>query len=80
MVRTSLPPICTIVLVGNFDVDVEHQQRIGHLFGPQSEQEEVFLPHFLPDFDVRSIQCADGQSTVQGELHVAGSRCFGARG
>jgi len=24
----------SIVLVGNFDVDVEHQQRIGHLFGP----------------------------------------------
>ncbi|GAJ15706.1 unnamed protein product, partial [marine sediment metagenome] len=23
-----------MVLVGNFDVDVEHQQRIGHLFGP----------------------------------------------
>jgi ATP-dependent Lon protease len=23
-----------IVLVGNFDVDVEHQQRVGHLFGP----------------------------------------------
>lgn len=23
-----------IVMVGNFDVDVQHQQRIGHLFGP----------------------------------------------
>jgi ATP-dependent Lon protease len=23
-----------IVIVGNFEVDVEHQQRIGHLFGP----------------------------------------------
>ncbi|MBK7780574.1 MAG: BREX system Lon protease-like protein BrxL [Ardenticatenia bacterium] len=23
-----------IVLVGNFEVDVEHQQRVGHLFGP----------------------------------------------
>lgn len=23
-----------IVMVGNFDVDVEHQQRVGHLFGP----------------------------------------------
>ena len=23
-----------IVLVGNFKVDVEHQQRVGHLFGP----------------------------------------------
>ena len=24
----------SLVLVGNFDVDVDHQQRIGHLFGP----------------------------------------------
>ena len=24
----------SIVIVGNFEVDVEHQQRIGHLFGP----------------------------------------------
>lgn len=24
----------SIVMVGNFDVDVQHQQRIGHLFGP----------------------------------------------
>ena len=23
-------------MVGNFDVDVEHQQRIGHLFGPHA--------------------------------------------
>ena len=23
-----------LVFLGNFDVDVEHQQRIGHLFGP----------------------------------------------
>jgi len=23
-----------IIMVGNFDVDVEHQQRVGHLFGP----------------------------------------------
>jgi ATP-dependent Lon protease len=24
----------SIVMVGNFEVDVQHQQRIGHLFGP----------------------------------------------
>lgn len=24
----------SLVFVGNFDVDVEHQQRVGHLFGP----------------------------------------------
>lgn len=28
----------SLVFVGNFDVDVEHQQRIGHLFGPLPEE------------------------------------------
>ncbi|MCB0749185.1 MAG: BREX system Lon protease-like protein BrxL, partial [Ignavibacteriae bacterium] len=27
-----------VVMVGNFDVDVEHQQRIGHLFGPLPQE------------------------------------------
>jgi len=33
-VKESIRADGSIVLVGNFDVDVEHQQRIGHLFGP----------------------------------------------
>jgi len=28
----------SVVLVGNFEVDVEHQQRIGHLFGPLPDE------------------------------------------
>ncbi|NHN36558.1 protease Lon-related BREX system protein BrxL [Pseudomaricurvus alcaniphilus] len=28
----------SLVFVGNFDVDVEHQQRVGHLFGPLPDQ------------------------------------------
>ncbi len=28
----------SLVFVGNFDVDVEHQQRIGHLFGPLPDE------------------------------------------
>jgi len=28
----------SLVLVGNFEVDVEHQQRIGHLFGPMPRE------------------------------------------
>jgi len=32
--RESIRADGSIVLVGNFDVDVEHQQRVGHLFGP----------------------------------------------
>ena len=38
-----------IVMVGNFDVDVEHQQRIGHLFGPlphgDARRHRVHGPH-----------------------------------
>jgi hypothetical protein len=30
-----------IVLVGNFDVDVEHQQRIGHLLGPLPDSADI---------------------------------------
>ena len=32
--RESIRADGSIVLVGNFDVDVQHQQRVGHLFGP----------------------------------------------
>ena len=32
--RESIRADGGIVMVGNFEVDVEHQQRVGHLFGP----------------------------------------------
>jgi ATP-dependent Lon protease len=43
----------SIVLVGNFDVDVEHQQRVGHLFGPlppEMRDDTAFMDriHCLP--------------------------------
>ena len=50
-----------IVLVGNFDVDVEHQQRIGHLFGPmppEMRDDTAFMDRihaFLPGWDVPKI-------------------------
>ena len=42
-----------IVMVGNFDVDVEHQQRVGHLFGPlppEMRDDTAFMDriHCLP--------------------------------
>lgn len=52
----------SIVLVGNFDVDVEHQQRIGHLFGPmppEMKDDTAFMDRihsFLPGWDVPKIQ------------------------
>lgn len=51
----------SIVLVGNFDVDVEHQQRIGHLFGPmppEMKDDTAFMDRihaFLPGWDVPKV-------------------------
>ena len=54
----------SIVLVGNFDVDVEHQQRIGHLFSPlppEMKDDTAFMDRihaFLPGWDVPKISKA----------------------
>lgn len=51
----------SIVMVGNFDVDVEHQQRLGHLFGsmpPEMKNDTAFMDRihaFLPGWDVPKI-------------------------
>ncbi|MDC3225111.1 BREX system Lon protease-like protein BrxL, partial [Mariniblastus sp.] len=50
-----------IVLVGNFDVDVEHQARIGHLFGPlppEMRNDTAFMDRihsYLPGWDVPKV-------------------------
>ncbi|ADH86828.1 BREX system Lon protease-like protein BrxL [Desulfurivibrio alkaliphilus] len=51
----------SIVLVGNFGVDVEHQQRLGHLLGPlppEMRDDTAFMDRihaFLPGWDVPKI-------------------------
>jgi ATP-dependent Lon protease len=56
--RESIRAGGSIVLVGNFDVDVEHQQRIGHLFGPlptEMRNDTAFMDRihaYLPGWDV----------------------------
>lgn len=51
----------SVVLVGNFEVDIEHQQRIGHLFGPmppEMRDDTAFMDRihsFLPGWDVPKI-------------------------
>jgi len=46
-----------IVMVGNFDVDVEHQQRVSHLFGPlpkEMRDDTAFMDRihsFVPGWD-----------------------------
>jgi ATP-dependent Lon protease len=47
-----------IVMVGNFDVDVEHQQRVSHLFGPlppEMRQDTALMDRihaYLPGWDI----------------------------
>ncbi|MGI6610338.1 MAG: BREX system Lon protease-like protein BrxL [Limnochordia bacterium] len=59
--RESIRAEGSIVLVGNFEVDVEHQQRIGHLFGPlppEMRNDTAFMDRihaFLPGWDVPKI-------------------------
>lgn len=50
-----------IVLVGNFEVDVEHQQRVGHLFGPlppEMRNDTAYMDRlhaYLPGWDIPKI-------------------------
>jgi ATP-dependent Lon protease len=51
----------SLVLLGNFEVDVERQQRIGHLFGPlppEMRNDTAFMDRihaYLPGWDVPKI-------------------------
>jgi ATP-dependent Lon protease len=53
-----------IVMVGNFDVDVQHQQRVGHLFGPlppQMRSDTALMDRihaYLPGWDVPKMEMA----------------------
>jgi ATP-dependent Lon protease len=48
----------SIIMVGNFDVDVEHQQRVGHLFSPmppEMRDDTAFMDRihaYLPGWDI----------------------------
>jgi ATP-dependent Lon protease len=50
-----------VVLVGNFDVDVQHQQRVGHLFGPlppEMRDDTAFMDRihsYLPGWDIPKV-------------------------
>ena len=59
--RESIRADGSIVLVGNFDVDVAHQQRIGHLFSPlppEMRDDTAFMDRihaYLPGWDVPKL-------------------------
>ena len=49
------------MLVGNFEVDVQHQQRVGHLFGPlppEMRNDTAFMDRihaYLPGWDIPKV-------------------------
>jgi len=60
--RESIRASGSIVMVGNFEVDVVHQQRIGHLFGPlppEMRNDTAFMDRihaYLPGWDVPKME------------------------
>src|SRR5437588_2388132 len=59
--RESIRASGSIVMVGNFEVDVEHQQRVGHLLGPmppEMRNDTAFMDRlhaYLPGWDVPKL-------------------------
>jgi ATP-dependent Lon protease len=59
--RESIRAEGSIVMVGNFDVDVGHQQRVGHLFGPMPPEirnDTAFMDRihcYLPGWDIPKV-------------------------
>jgi ATP-dependent Lon protease len=59
--RESIRAEGSIVLLGNFDVDVQHQQRVGHLFGPlppEMRNDTALMDRihaYLPGWDVPKV-------------------------
>jgi len=60
--RESIRAEGSIAIVGNFEVDVQHQQRIGHLFGPlppEMRSDTAFMDRihsYLPGWDVPKME------------------------
>jgi ATP-dependent Lon protease len=60
--KESIRGTAGVVLVGNFDVDVAHQQRIGHLFGPlppEMRNDTAFMDRihaYIPGWDVPKVE------------------------
>ena len=60
--RESIRADGGLVFVGNFNVDVEHQQRVGHLFGPlppDMRNDTAFMDRihaYLPGWDIPKLE------------------------
>ncbi len=62
--RESIRASGSIMMVGNFEVDVEHQQRIGHLLGPmppEMRNDTAFMDRlhaYVPGWDVPKLDAS----------------------
>ena len=62
--RESIRADGGVIMVGNFDVDVSHQQRVGHLFGPmppEMRDDTALMDRihaYLPGWDVPKLAAA----------------------
>ena len=62
--KESIRASGSIVAVGNFDVDVVHQQRISHLFGPlpkEMRDDTAFMDRihaYLPGWDIPKLEAS----------------------
>lgn len=60
--RESIRAFGSVVFLGNFEVDVEHQQRIGHLFSPlppEMRDDTAFMDRihaYLPGWDIPKME------------------------
>jgi ATP-dependent Lon protease len=87
--RESIRADGSIVLVGNFDVDVQHQQRVGHLFGPlppEMRNDTAFMDRihaYLPGWDIPKVSrdlFTDRFGLVSDVLAEAHMGVFGSSG
>lgn len=59
--RESIRAEGSIVMIGNFDVDIQHQQRVGHLLGPlppEMRNDTAFMDRihcYLPGWDIPKV-------------------------
>jgi len=72
----------SIVMVGNFDVDVEHQQKISHLLGPMPKEmrdDTAFMDRlhsYIPGWDFPKLQPQDHLTDHFGLVSDFLSECF----
>ena len=51
----------------------------GDFFGRHAEDKDVFRTHGIANLDVGAVERADGQRTIERELHIAGAGGFHGR-